>query len=54
MNNNCLELQLDNFYIRLMAKHPQNIKLDFIEDSKNDMNGFENYLGSFYEFIEEK
>jgi len=43
-----------NFYIRLMAKHPQNIKLDFIEDSKNDMNGFENYLGSFYEFIEEK
>ncbi len=43
-----------NFYIRLMAGHPDSIKLDYVEDSYNDFKGYEKYLGSFLEFIEEK
>ena len=43
-----------NFYIRLMAGHPEASKLDYVEDSKNDFSGYEKYLGSFLEFIEEK
>ncbi len=43
-----------NFYIRLMAKKPINSKIDYVSDSNNNYDGFEKYLGSFIEFIEEK
>lgn len=43
-----------NFYIRVLANHPTNIKLDYVDDAKNDFSGFEKYIGSYLEFIEEK
>ena len=43
-----------NFYIRLMALKPIYSKIDYVSEYKNDFKGFEAYLGSFLEFIEEK
>ena len=43
-----------NFYIRIMANHPTSVKLDYVDDAKNDFSGYEKYIGSFLEFIEEK
>jgi len=43
-----------NFYIRLEALKPISSKIDYVNDSDNTYSGFEKYLGSFIEYIEEK
>ncbi len=43
-----------NFYIRLMALKPDYSKIDYVSDSNNNYDGFEKYLGSCIEFMEEK
>lgn len=43
-----------NFYIRLMALKPEYSKLDYVSDSNNNYDGFEKYIGSFIEFMEER